>query len=133
MAINFIKIRCTEEARINFPEFYAPEKLCFEINKDGKPIGFYGIKKINNEIGEISVYFSEEGRRQITKGVAIACLRFPFLLKFRKIFISTELPKVARFLKKMTKFGVKYLMEHNHMHWFEMVNPEASNEAENEL
>jgi len=110
----------SEEVKTCFPEFYAPQKSFFEINKGYSPIGFFGIKKVSDKIGEISVYFNEGSRREITKGVTIACLKFPFYLGFSKILISTELQKMKRFLKKMEKFGVKYLTEHNDMHWFEV-------------
>lgn len=119
MRVDFVKVN-PEEVRIYFPEFYTSQKDFFEINKEYKPIGFFGIKKVSDKVGEISVYFNEQDRGEITKGIAIACLKFPFTLGFTKILISTELQKMKRFLKKMTKFGVKYLTEHNDMHWFEV-------------
>ena len=119
MQINFIKVHPIE-VKTYFPEFYAPQKDFFEINKDYKPIGFFGIKKVSDKVGEISVYFNEQDRLEITKGIAIACLKFPFSLGFSKILISTELQKMKRFLKKMSQFGVKYLTQHNDMHWFEV-------------
>ena len=125
MRIDFIKVNPIE-VKTYFPEFYAPQKDFFEINKNYKPIGFFGIKTVSNKIGEISVYFNEQDRKEITKSVAIACLKFPFTLGFSKVLISTELQKMKRFLKKMTKFGVKYLTEHNNMHWFEMENQDTS-------
>ena len=119
MSVEFLVIK-PEEVKMYFPEFYAPKKLFFEINKQGNPIGFFGIKKVGEKVGEISVYFNEQDRREITKGVAISCLKFPSLLGFSKILISTELQKMERFLKKMTKLGVQYLTQHNNTHWFEV-------------
>ena len=119
MSIEFLAIK-PEEVKMYFPEFYAPRKLFFEINKQGNPIGFFGIKKIGKKVGEISVYFNEQDRREITKGVATSCLRFPFSLGYRKILIGTKLKKMERFLRKMTKLGAQYLTQHNDMHWFEV-------------
>ena len=93
----------------------------FNILKNGKNIGYYGIEKVDGTTAEISVYFKEQDRYQINKGIAVLCLRFPFALGFSKILISTELKKMARFLKKMSRFGVKYLTNYNNLEWFEVL------------
>lgn len=120
MKVHFIKVH-GDEIFDNFPEFYDSKKEFFEINKEMKPIGFYGIKKIDEKTGEISVYFNESDRHEITKSVALGCLTFPFSLGFQKILISTKVKNVERFLRKMTKIGVKYLFKNNDLHWFEVI------------
>jgi hypothetical protein len=109
-----------EEVKACFPEFYASKKVFFEIVKEPDSLGFYGIKDIGNDVGEISVYFSESGRRKITKNVAFECLKFPSRLGFKKVLISTKVRSIERFLKKMSKIGISYLFQNEDLHWFEV-------------
>lgn len=121
MRIDFIKVDA-EEIKKYFPEFYTDNKEFFEINKDFKPIGFYGIKKLMDGVGEISVYINQKDKKEITKGITVHCLRHPFSLGFKQILISTELNKMKRFLLKMARLGVRYVVEHNNIYWFEVSN-----------
>lgn len=121
MKVEFIHLNPNDIFK-HFFEFYEPNKEYFEINKEEKPIGFYGIKRVGEKSGEISVYFNEGDRREITKRVAFECLFFPFSLGFEKVLISTKLKKIERFLRKMQKFGIKYLLKNNDFHWFEITS-----------
>lgn len=103
-----------------FPKFFHEDGVFFEIISNCMPIGFYGVRNVTDKICEISLYLSKDGGRKATKSVALKCLDFPFLLKFDKIIIRTELHKMHRFLCKMTKYGVKYLFKHNEFYWFEV-------------
>ena len=122
MRIDFIRVN-GKEIRQHFPEFYAPNKLFFEINQGFEPMGIYGIKTVIDSVCEISVYIYEECRRRITKGLALGCLKFPFSLGFEKVLISTELKKMQRFLSKLSKQGVRYVIEHNGTYWYEIGEP----------
>ena len=104
-----------------FNEFFHQDGVFFEIISNSIGIGFYGVKTITEKVCEISVYFNEKGRWKITKEIALKCLKFPFLLGFDKIVIRTELQKMKRFLCKLTKYGVKYLFEHNGLYLFEVL------------
>lgn len=122
MDINFVEIS-PEEVKSCFPWFYSDDKIFFEVMQDSIPIGFYGIKDLGNDVGEISVYVNEDSRDKITKKVTEGWLTFPSKLGFSKILASTELEGVERFLKKMEKlgkFGVKYLFKNDNLHWFEV-------------
>lgn len=103
-----------------FFEFFNNDGVFFEIISYYEEIGFYGIKTLTEKVCEISVYFSEKGRWKITKEVVLKCLKFPFSLGFEKILIRTELEKMRRLLSKFSKYGVKYLFNHNKIHWFEV-------------
>lgn len=104
----------------DFNDFYSDGYMYFEIYQNLLPIGIYGLKKLANNVSEISLFAYEEFRTLRTKGLAIKCLTFPFSIGFRKVLISTDLSKMVRFLNKMGKFGVQYLTEHKNMHWFEV-------------
>ncbi len=119
MDIKFIDISPLE-VKACFPYFYDPQRVFFEIFKESKTIALYAIKDISEGICEISLYVHEDSRREITKKVVLECLSFPFRLGFKKIMISTDLKSVETLLKKMEKIGVKYLFEHENMHWFEV-------------
>jgi hypothetical protein len=119
MEINFIETS-PDEVKSFFPEFYAPNKVFFEIMKDERPIGFYGIKEIGQDSGEISVFINDDSRSEITKKLAKKCLLFPSQLGFKKVMVSTEVKSIERFLRKMEKLGVKYLFENEGLHWFEV-------------
>lgn len=119
--INFLPIN-PDEVKAGFPEFYDSDKDFYEIIQQDIPIGFYGIKRINSLVCEISVYIHEEHRNKICKITAFSCLRFPFTLGFVRIFISTRLDKMCRFLKRMSKHGVKYVDKCTNFYWFEVNN-----------
>lgn len=119
MSIYFDPIEA-EYVKTFFYDFFHEDGVFFEIIDCSEYIGFYGIKTITEKVCEISVYFSNNGRWKITKGVVFKCLKFPFSLGFTKVLIRTELEKMNRLLSKLYKYGVKYLFKHNKTYWFEV-------------
>lgn len=109
-----------EEVKTLFPEFFNPHGKFYEIKKAEHPVGFYGVKTIDADTCEISLYLNEGDRDKTSKNMAAACLHYPFQLGFNKVLISTDLLKMYRFLSKMTKLGVNYLFKSSDFYWFEV-------------
>lgn len=105
-----------------FPEFFAENALFFEIYTREHPVGFYGIKLLTDNIGEVSVFIEDSFRSKITKGLALACLKFPFLLNLKRFLLKTNLISISRFLSKREGKDVKHLFKHENFNWFEVNN-----------
>lgn len=92
----------------------------FSVVHIGKEIGFYEIIHIDDDTCEISLEIEERYKHISGKSVAINCLNFPKKLGYKRVLIWTNLPKMVKFLNKMTKLGVSYMKETNYATWFEV-------------
>jgi hypothetical protein len=86
-----------------FKKFYDPQGRFFEIIHKEQPIGFIGVRPLEQNSCELEVFVFEDYRNTLTKGLVFDVLDFPKSLGFKRAIMTTKRPKLLRGLHFLVK------------------------------